>query len=135
MPASRREAVTKDDWLAGLGVVVGLGDEGAPATRSSMVVAPATFHHSDQPLDVSGYLFTFRTNASAIVTGSVLSAANTEVLSGMRYETSPGSPFTVKWSVANQPEGWYRLVLNASLAGQPQIVVRFFHTRSLPGGE
>jgi hypothetical protein len=135
VPTSRREAVTKDDWLAGLGVVVGLGDADAPAVRQSLSVAPAALHHSNQTVDVSGYLFTFRTNAPASVTGSVLSAANVDVLSGLRYDATSGSPFTVKWSAGDQPEGWYRLVLNASLAGQPQIVVRFYHKRLLSGAK
>lgn len=130
-PAGGGALVSRSDWIAGLGVVVGLGDAGAAAGSQSVAVAPAALFHSNQPLDVSGYRFTFRTNAPAVVTGGILSAANKPILPGLRYDAIAGSPFTVFWPSDAAPEGWYKLVLNVSFAGRPQVVVRFYHKDSL----
>lgn len=130
--AAKRPEIGKADWFAGLGVVVSLGRAAAPGDRQSLVIAPAAVHYSDQPLEVLNYLFTFRTNAAAKVSGDILNSANDRVFSALEYQVTAGSPFTVKWPITNQPDGWYRLVLDASLAGQLQMVVRFYHKRSLP---
>ena len=130
-PASSGALVSKGDWIAGLGVVVGLGDTGAATGSQNVAVAPAALYHSNQPLNVSGYRFTFRTNAPAVVTGGILSVANKAVLPGLRYDAIAGSPFTVFWPISAEPEGWYKLVLNVSFAGRPQVVVRFYHKDSL----
>jgi hypothetical protein len=128
--AKSGSAVTRQNWVAGLGVLVTLGDTG-PIGRQTLTVAPAALHYSTQPLEVVSYLLTFRTNAPAQVTGVIQDASKHNVLSDLRYDVTSGSPFTVRWAVGMQPEGWYTLLLDASLKGQPQIVVRFYHRRSL----
>jgi hypothetical protein len=128
--AKNSTTLTRDNWMAGLGVLVSLGDA-RPAGRQTLTVAPAALHHSNGPLQVVNYLLTFRTNAPAQVTGVIQDADKQTVLSGLRYDVTAGSPFTVRWPVGAQPEGWYTLLLDASLKGQPQMVVRFYHRRSL----
>ena len=126
VPATRRTEITKSDWLSDLGVVVTLGST-APGNLQNLTVAPSALDQSNRPFAVSSYWFTLRTNAPATVTGAIFSAANKEVFSGLKYEATPGSPFTIKWLPKGQAEGWYRLMLDASLAGKPQLLVRFYH--------
>jgi hypothetical protein len=114
VPAAQREKTSKSAWLSGLGVVVTLGTG---------------------PLSVANYLFSFRTNEAAVVSGSIVNANDKPVLSGLNYSVTAGSPFTVRWTAAGSPDGWYRLVLDVSFAGQqPQVAVRFYHKRALPAG-
>jgi hypothetical protein len=131
VPLGRQKEITKRNWLAGLGLVVSLGTTGPTANLQRVTVAPAVLTSATGPLNVVNYLFSFRTNAEATITGTILSSSDRPVYTSPRYPATSGSPFTVRWPAANQPEGWYRLVLDASLAGQPQLVVRFYHKRSL----
>jgi hypothetical protein len=135
VPAAQREKTSKSAWLSGLGVVVTLGTGGAAGQLQRLTVAPAAFEHSDGPLSVANYLFSFRTNEAAVVSGSIVNANDKPVLSGLNYSVTAGSPFTVRWTAAGSPDGWYRLVLDVSFAGQqPQVAVRFYHKRALPAG-
>ncbi len=127
------DTTTRSDWLTGLGVVVTLGSTGAAGSLQKLTVAPAVLDHTTRPLAVSSYLFSFRTNAPVLVTGAIVDASNHEVLSGLKYSAVSGSPFTVRWPVRGASEGWYQLLLDVGFAGQPQVIVRFFHKRSLAG--
>jgi len=131
VPPERRKDVTKGDWLAGLGLVVSLGTAGPTASLQRFTVAPAVLTSSNRPLAVVNYLFSFRTNAAAKVTGAILSSSDRVVYTTPPYQATSGSPFTVRWPAGDRPEGWYRLVLDVSFEGQPQVVVRFYHRRSL----
>jgi hypothetical protein len=136
VPTARRTEFTKEDWMADLGVVVTLGEAEDAAVRQKVDVAPAALFHSDQPLEVAAYQFTFRTNAPATVTDSILSGANERVISNPDRAVTAGRPFTVRWPVSGQAEGWYQLTLDVRFTGgtdgkSQQRVVRFYHRRSL----
>lgn len=134
VPPVQREKNPKGDWLAGLGVVVTLGSGGSAGQLQRLTVAPATFEQGDGPLRVASYLFSFRTNEAAIVTGSIVNDVSSQpVLSGLNYTVTAGSPFTVRWPAASTPDGWYRLLLDVAFAGQqPQVAVRFYHKGTFP---
>ena len=136
IPAARRAEFTKDDWMTDLGVVVALGNAEEVSTRQRVEVAPAALFHSDQPLDVAAYQFTFRTNAAAAIQDSILSSANNRMFSGPARNVTAGRPFTVRWPITGQPEGWYQLSLDVKFTGvqngqSQQRVVRFYHRPSL----
>ncbi len=132
VPEPQRKDITKSGWLAGLGVVVSLGGGGS---LRSMTVAPAALEHTNRAVEVSKYLFTFRSTAPAVVTGAITSSTNQTILSGLKFTVVPGSPFTVAWPVTNQPDGWYRLKLDATLPGDPEVNVRFYHKKVLPSAK
>ena len=136
IPANRRTTVTKDDWMTDLGVVVTLGDDKRAPFSQNVAVAPAALFSSSQPLEVVAYQFTFRANAPADVTDSIVSSSNSRVFSDAPRTAIANSPFTVRWPVGCQPEGWYQLVMDASFKSAPtrpsqQWVVRFYHKPSL----
>lgn len=126
VPAGRRQDVSRSDWLSELGVIVDLGSTG----QEKLVVAPAAFDHGGAST-VAAYLFTFRTLAAASVTGTIRDAAGRAVLSNLAYRVNDAGPFTVRWPVVpGTAEGWYTLQLNASLPGEPQVELRFYHPRT-----
>jgi hypothetical protein len=136
IPSARRATFTKEDWMTDLGVVVALGGKDDVFVRQQIEVAPAVVFHSDQPLDVVGYQFTFRTNAPAEVSDSIVSSSNTPVSSVQQRTATAGRPFTVRWQVSGQPEGWYQLSLDLTFGGRTegrsqQRLVRFYHVPSL----
>lgn len=136
IPPARRTTFTKDDWMTELGVVVALGPAEDVSVRQKIEVAPAALHHTDQPFDVIAYQFTFRTNAPADVSDSIISSANARVTSIRLRTVTAGRPFTVRWPVSGQPEGWYQLSLDLAFEGaagerSQQRVVRFYHKPSL----
>ena len=138
VPAGRRAMFTKEDWMTDLGVVVALGDAQEVFVRQKIEVAPAALFHSGQPLDVVAYQFTFRTNAPAEVSDAFVSASNLRVSSTRVRTATAGRPFTIRWPVSGQPEGWYQLSLDIAFGGQAdgrsqQRVVRFYHKPSLSG--
>jgi hypothetical protein len=132
-PASQRTDAGRTKWLAGLGALVTLGAPGA-ASLQKITVAPAVIATSKQPAAIAAYRFTFKaTMASATVTGQLKSAAGVELLSGLKYPVSSGTPFTVEWRPSGtQAEGVYTLTVEATTApGQPHTEVTFFHKRAL----
>ena len=100
----RLASVTADD----LGTVVRLEKE-EPGKRER--VAPAVVYGSNPPAEVPGYRFTLKTNGTAQVTCKIY-RDQTEVFALPKKRRRAGSPFTVAWDSAGQPDGWYRLVLS-----------------------
>jgi hypothetical protein len=101
-----------------------------------MTVAPAALFHSSQPRDVGAYLFTFRPSASAEVKETFLSEASKRATPLNPRPVDANSTFTTKWISSDQPEGWYRLILDVSFKSAPaspaqQWVVRFYHRPTL----
>jgi hypothetical protein len=135
VPERDRTTFTKDDWIADLGVVVALGDAPAAAGRQEMTVSPAALFHATAPLDVAAYQFTWKSNAPAEIAYSILSSSNARVFAGPARTADANSPFTIRWPVAGRPEGWYRLVIDASFTNaegrSQQWIVRFYHRPSL----
>jgi hypothetical protein len=132
-PASQRTAAGRSKWLAGLGALVTLGAPGATSLQK-VSVAPAVIASSAQPTTITGYRFTFKaTMAAATVTGRLKSSTGADLLSGLKYPVSSGTPFTVEWRPpGTQAEGWYTLTVEATTApGQPHTEVSFFHKRTL----
>jgi hypothetical protein len=132
-PASQRTVAGRGKWLAGLGALVTLGAPGASGLQK-VSVAPAVIATSKQPAAITAYRFTFKaTMASATVTGRLRSSTGADLLPGLKYSVSSGTPFTVEWRPATtHAEGWYTLAVEATTApGQPHTEVSFFHKRSL----
>ncbi len=119
-----------------LGAVVRLEEESAGLKE---VVAPTLLYHSRVPPVVEGYRFTLRTSATAFVTGEIY-RRDTKVGQRPQNKELAGSPFTVEWPSAGQPEGWYRLVLSGwfDLSRLPlDKEILFYHQAQLPaeGGQ
>ena len=135
VPERDRTTFTRDDWMADLGVVVSVGDAAATAGRQELTVSPAALFHSTAPRDITAYLFTWRSNAPAGITYSILSSTNARVFTGPARTADANSPFTIRWPVAGQAEGWYRLVIDASFTNadgrSQQWIMRFYHRPSL----
>jgi hypothetical protein len=131
-PAAQRTDAGRSKWLAGLGALVTLGAPGA-ASLQKVSVAPAVIATSTQPATITAYRFTFKATMSSTVTGRLKSSAGVELLSGLKYPVSPGTPFTVEWRpLGTHAEGWYTLAVEATTApGQPHTEVSFFHKRAL----
>ena len=132
-PAPQRSDAGRGKWLAGLGALVTLGAPGT-ASLQKLSVAPAVIATSKEPAAITAYRFTFKaTMASATVTGRLKSATGADVLSGLKYPVSSGTPFTVEWRpLGTHAEGWYTLTVEATTApGQPNAEVSFFHKRAL----
>ena len=124
-------AVSREDWLAQLGVIVHLEPPRAGQTET---VAPATLYHSSAPLDTAAYAFSFRTNAAATVKAVVLGAADRQVYTRPPLRVDAGSPYTLRWAPpAAEGEGWHSVVVDAAFESgrTQQQVVRFYHRRSL----
>jgi hypothetical protein len=123
-------AVSRDKWIADLGVVVRLSPN-RPAQQSERV-APALLYHENKPSDVVAYQFSFRTTAPADVT-SAIQYGQSEVFTQPARSVDGGSAFTVRWAPATtHEEGWYALTVDAEFqAGYTQAqVVEFYHKRS-----
>jgi hypothetical protein len=80
---------------------------------------------------VVGYRFGFTTNASATVEASVTADAGGAALLKQTASAVGGGLSTVLWTVGEQKDGWYRLQLTADFPGRPQMVVRFYHRRTI----
>ena len=123
--------VTRDKWIADLGVVVWLSTKQA-GRRQSERVAPAALYHAIRPSDVVAYQFTFRTTAPAEVT-SAFHAGQSEVFVPPARSVDGGSLFTIRWTpAATLAERWYSLTVDATFQGgytQAQSV-EFYHKRS-----
>jgi hypothetical protein len=134
--APSQAGLTREHWIAQLGVVVALGTVDAASARQQITVAPAALFHAHQPLEVSAYQFTFRSTVSAELTEAVLSESSKRASSFAPRSVDANSPFTTRWLAGDQPEGWYRLTLDASFKGasaglSQQWIVRFYHRPSL----
>jgi hypothetical protein len=122
---------TTAQWVRDLAIVVRLGGDGPVISGERNVVAPAALHYSDVPMEVAAYRFAFTTNAPATVKASIASDGGGKALTQESYDAVPGGLSNVVWSAAENPAGWYMLRLDASFPGNPQMVVRFYHRRSL----
>jgi hypothetical protein len=122
---------TRAQWVRDLAIVVRLGDEGPIISGERNVVAPAALYYSDMPMEVVGYRFAFTTNAPATVKASIAPDGGGKTLAQESYNAIPGGLSNVVWSAAGHPAGWYSLRLDASFPGHPQMIVRFYHRRSL----
>ncbi len=121
--------VTADD----LGTVVRLRQE-LPGRGER--VAPAILYGAGAPSEVPGYRFTLKANGTAQVTCKIY-RGGTEVFARPKKRERAGSPFTVRWQSADQPDGEYRLVVegyfesdNSPLAKE----VAFYHRAQLKPG-
>lgn len=124
-------AVSREDWLAQLGVIVHLEPPRAGQTET---VAPATLYHSAAPLTTQAYAFSFRTNAAAMITAEVVGPGSRQVYTRPSLRVDGGSPYTLRWAPpAPADEGWYSVVVDAAFESgrTQQQVVRFYHRRSL----
>jgi hypothetical protein len=117
-------SVTVDD----LGVVVRLRRED-PSRRET--VAPAALFHTQPPTTASSYRFTFKTNGTAYVTGKIYQG-DKEVYRRPQNRERAGSPFTLSWDAAGQPEGEYRLELSGYFDNNIELAkeVVFYHRAS-----
>ena len=122
---------TKGEWLGDIGMVVRLDADAPIISGSSSIVAPAMLRAFTQPTEVVGYRFGFTTNASTTVQASITAEAGGASLLKQSPNAVAGGLSTIIWTVNGQADGWYRLLLTADFPGQPQMVVRFYHRRSL----
>lgn len=150
-------AVSREDWMAQLGITVYLDENKAETTGTTgngrqpdptgkapqgelppriepvQIVAPATIYHSTRPLNTDAYVFSFRTTGAADIKAEVLDAARRPVFSRTPSRVEAGSPYSVRWKpAASQPEGWYSLSVDAAFVEgkrTQQQVVRFYHHR------
>jgi hypothetical protein len=105
--------MTLDD----LAVVVRLGRED-PSKKE--VVAPAALFHRTSPATAGGYRFTFKTNGTALVTGTIYRGEQV-VFRRQQNRERAGSPFTLLWEAKGRPDGEYRLVLSGSFDDNTQL--------------
>ena len=119
--------------LDDLGAVVRLQQD-SPGKRE--YVAPALLYHSQAPSEVTGYRFTLKTNGTAVLTCKIYHG-ETEVELRPRKRERAGSPFTVRWKSAQQPEGWYRLVISGHFEMDEHPLdkeIVFYHKAALTAG-
>jgi len=121
---------SKTEWLGDIGMVVRLDADGPIISGGSSIVAPAVLRTSTQAAQVTGYRFGFTTNASTTVQASITADAGGAPLLKQSLTAVGGGLSTIIWTVG-QDDGWYRLLLTADFPGQPQMVVRFYHRRTL----
>jgi hypothetical protein len=122
---------SKAEWLGDIGMVVRLDADGPIISGGSSIVAPAILRSSTQSAEVVGYRFGFTTNASTAVQASITADAGGAPLLKQSPAAVGGGLTTIIWTVNGQADGWYRLLLTADFPGQPQMVVRFYHRRTL----
>lgn len=122
---------TRAQWVRDLAIVVRLGADGPVISGERNVVAPAALYSSDIPAEVAAYRFAFTTNAPVTVKASIAPDGGAKALMQESYDAVPGGLSNVVWAAAAHQAGWYTLRLDASFPGHPQMVVRFYHRRSL----
>ena len=121
---------TKAKWLGEIGMIVRLDGDGPIISGGSAIVAPAVLYGT-LPAAVTGYRFGFTTNATTTVQASVTAEAGGPPLMKWSPNAAGGGLSTIIWPATGQKDGWYRLLLTADFPGQPQMVVRFYHRRTL----
>ncbi len=119
-------SVTAND----LGAVVRLRQE-LPGRKER--VAPVVVYGDAAPAEVPGYRFTFKTNGTARVTYRIY-RGQTEVFARPQNRERAGSPFTVRWNSAGEPDGEYRLVVSGYFETDNEQLLKeviFFHRSRL----
>lgn len=118
--------------LENLGAVVRLGTAEAKRTER---VAPAILG-DEVSGRVPGYCFTFRTDAPAQLEITIRRDADKKVVfRRQKSREMAGLPFTVCFKAKEQPDGWYRLILDGFFEGDGKPLrqeVVFYHRAELP---
>ncbi len=101
-------------------------------------VAPILFEPAAGGRKVSGYRFTFRTQATAKIRQAVYGPVSAEPLQPFTpySQRAAAVPFDISWKAEGQTEGIYRLVLQGYFIADNQPftqVVEFFHSPAWPG--
>lgn len=95
-------------------------------------VAPVIFYHSQSPANVTGYLFTFKTNGDARLVCSIYKEKDKEPLFIQTFRRLQGGrPFTFRWDSSQAPEGFYKLVVSGYFLGTNDAIdqlVYFYHS-------
>lgn len=120
-------SLTRND----LGTVVRLGQR--TGSRRERVV-PAIFS-AIRPGDLE-YRFTFKTNGVANLTIKIYRGDSpVPVYERPQNREAANSPFTLGWRALDQPEGWYRLVVEGYFLDNSPLdkQVEFYHRPSPPG--
>lgn len=103
--------------------------------RSEERVAPVLVESAAGGRKISGYRFTFRTQATAKVRYSVSGPDSTTPPPTLYSQRAAAVPFDISWNAAGKPEGIYRLVLEGYFTADNQPftqVVEFFHSPVWP---
>lgn len=112
-----------------LGVTVRLG-RGTPS-RTERVV-PSALDDTAGPGD-RAYWFWLKTNGRATVS-AIITADGAELFRQAPASRLAGEPFVVRWVPGSRPEGWYKLSISGSVAGQGEPLFKeidFYHQPSL----
>ena len=113
--------------MSNLGVLVRLGGK-KPSVKEK--IAPVIFYHSKLPNNISGYLFTFKTNRDAKLKYSIRKG-RTKIFESSNYLRTRGNkPFQVRWDNAPKQSGNYKLSLKGFFIsnGEPiHQLVQFYH--------
>ncbi|RKZ53358.1 MAG: hypothetical protein DRR16_02755 [Candidatus Parabeggiatoa sp. nov. 3] len=113
--------------MSNLGVLVRLGGK-RPSVKEK--IAPVIFYHGKLPNNISGYLFTFKTNRDAKLKYSIRSGRTTIFESSGYLRTRGNKPFQVRWDNAPSQSGTYKLILKGFFVSNGESIhqsVRFYH--------
>jgi hypothetical protein len=115
--------------MSDLAVLVRLGKQ-RPSVKEE--VAPVIFYHSKSPNNISGYLFTLKTNRDAKLKYSIRNeeTRQTVVTRSNYLRTRSNKPFQIGWDNAPTQNGSYKLNLKGYFISNGESIrqsIRFYH--------
>lgn len=114
--------------ISKLGVVARLTDQGGGETE---YVTPVALYHTNPPVTVSGYLFTFKVNGNAELNYMLYQGdSGIPIVEEKLGKQITGEPFPIYWDSSQAMEGYYELVLEGYFLNNGMSVyqsVQFYH--------